>query len=268
MATYAIGDIQGCFDALKALLSYIRFNEKEDTLWFAGDLVNRGPKSLETLKFIKNLGDKHKVVLGNHDLHLLALAEGVRETKPHDKLLSILNAKEKENILTWLRHQPLLVHDDTLNYTMTHAGLLPQWDLALAKKCAYEAERALQSATYVDFLKNMFGNEPNQWHDDLAGWDRLRCIINGFTRLRFCTPTGVMDFTQTGPIGTQPEGCIPWYEVPERKNKNLNILFGHWASLEGKTSAENVFALDTGCVWGGPLRAMRLEDRAIFDFPC
>lgn len=258
MATYAIGDIQGCFDALEFLLEKISFDRKKDTLWFAGDLVNRGDKSLETLRFIKALGDKAIIVLGNHDLTLLALSEGCEKIR-HHTLDDILNAPDKEELIDWLRFQPLLHHDNTLGYTMIHAGLPPQWDLSLAQQCAHEVEQVLRSDNYRDFLAHMFGNKPKQWDANLQGWDRLRFITNSFTRMRYCKPSGKLNFTDKGIIGSQKKGYIPWYEVPDRKSRDLNIIFGHWSTLFGHTSQPNVYALDTGCLWGGSLTAMRLD---------
>lgn len=265
MATYAIGDVQGCFDELQALLTKINFNPTQDTLWFVGDLVNRGPQSLATLRFIKNL-PHCKVVLGNHDLHLLAMAYG-RSYHSHT-LDEILQAADRDELIHWLRQQPLLHYDAKLNYVMVHAGIPPQWDLLLAKQCALELQTALQSAQVSDLLKHMYGDEPVQWRDDLQGWERLRFITNAFTRMRFCTRDGKLDFHYNGKIGKQPHELIPWYQIPERRNKDLNIIFGHWAALQGKVDEPNVFALDTGCVWGNSLTAMRLEDQKIFNTPC
>ncbi len=258
MATYAIGDIQGCFDALEFLLEKIAFDPLKDTLWFAGDLVNRGDKSLETLRFIKNLGERAISVLGNHDLTLLALSEGCENIK-HHTLDDILNAPDRTELIDWLRTQPLLHHDKSLGYTMVHAGLPPQWDLKLAQQCAHEVEQVLRSDNYREFLANMFGNKPRKWKNSLQGWDRLRFITNSFTRMRYCKPSGKLNFTDKGVIGSQKEGYIPWYEVPNRKNQDLKIIFGHWSTLFGHTSQPDVFALDTGCLWGGSLTAMRLD---------
>jgi bis(5'-nucleosyl)-tetraphosphatase (symmetrical) len=259
MATYAIGDIQGCLDDLNALLKKIHFNPKKDTLWFAGDLVNRGDKSLETLRFIKNLGASAISVLGNHDLTLLALAQGNKKVRYHT-LHNILNAPDREELLLWLRHRPLLHHDATLGYTMIHAGLPPQWDLALAQQCAHEVEHILQGSQYPDFMNNMFGDQPKKWQASLTGWDRLRFITNSFTRMRYCKPKGKLNFKDKGPIGSQKKGYIPWFTLKKRKNKDLNIIFGHWSTLFGETQQNNVHALDTGCLWGGRLTAMRLDN--------
>ncbi len=258
MATYAIGDIQGCFDALEFLLDKISFDPEKDTLWFAGDLVNRGDKSLATLRYIKSLGDSAISVLGNHDLTLLALSEGNTKINNHT-LDDILAAPDREELLNWLRHQALFHYDKKLGYAMLHAGLPPQWDLKTAQSCALEVEGILQGEHFADFMAHMFGNKPDKWHKDLEGWDRLRFITNCFTRIRYCKPGGKLNFTDKGPIGSQQEHYIPWYEVPNRKSTDLKIIFGHWSTLFGHTSQPDVYALDTGCLWGGSLTAMRLD---------
>ncbi|MCU7836070.1 MAG: symmetrical bis(5'-nucleosyl)-tetraphosphatase [gamma proteobacterium symbiont of Taylorina sp.] len=258
MATYAIGDIQGCFDSLQVLLDKISFDPDKDILWFAGDLVNRGDKSLATLRYIKSLGDSAICVLGNHDLTLLALSEGNTKAK-HHTLYNILAAPDREELLGWLRHRPLFYHDSQLNYAMVHAGLPPQWTLKKAKKCANEVEAILQGNDFPEFMANMFGNQPAKWAKNLKGWDRLRFITNCFTRMRYCKPKGKLNFKDKGVIGSQKKGNIPWYEVPGRKSRNDRIIFGHWSTLFGQTSHPNVYALDTGCLWGGRLTAMRLD---------
>jgi len=266
MSTYAIGDVQGCFSALQHLLLLIEFNPEQDVLWFVGDLVNRGPQSLEVLRFVKSLGDRHKIVLGNHDLHLLALAYGVRQAHPSDTLATILSASDKEDLINWLRHRPLLVHDE--NYVMTHAGLAPCWTLEQAKKLAQEVEAVLQSTEANLFLKEMYGNQPDHWQDDLSGRQRLRCITNYLTRMRLCYADGRLDLSYKGTLENKPQDLIPWYEVESRCNKELKIIFGHWAALGGKTNTPNVYALDTGCVWRNCLTAMRLTDEKRFSVKC
>ncbi len=258
MATYAIGDIQGCLDNLEALLEHIAFKPENDTLWFTGDLVNRGDKSLETLRFIKSLGNSAISVLGNHDLTLLALCEGNIKVKNHT-LDAIIAAPDHDELIYWLRHRPLLHHDSNLGYTMIHAGLPPQWDLATAQSCALELEAVLQGSQYPDFMANMFGNKPKQWNAELKGWDRLRFITNCFTRMRYCTPEGKLNFNDKGPIGSQKKGYIPWYKAANRKNTDLKIIIGHWSTLFGHTDTANIFAIDTGCLWGETLTAMRLD---------
>ena len=258
MATYAIGDIQGCFDELQQLLVQLNFDQANDQLWFCGDLVNRGPKSLETLRFVKGLGDAAVTVLGNHDLHLLAKAEGFGKQLKKDTLDAILNAPDCDELMHWLRHQPLLHHDSELGYSMVHAGLPPQWDLATARACAAELESKLRAADYHEFIQVMYGNRPDHWSDDLAGVDRWRFITNVFTRLRFCYPDGRLELKAKGEPGTQKKATLPWYEVPGRKTENSRIVFGHWSTL-GVGERNNALSLDGGCLWGGQLVAVRLD---------
>ena len=256
MAVYAIGDIQGCFDEFEALLEHINFNPRQDKLWLAGDLVNRGPRSLETLRF----AHRHNVVtvLGNHDLHLLASAYIPKHRKQKDPLAPILEADDGDRLLDWLRHQPLLHHDKTSGYTMIHAGLPPQWDLKTAKNSAGEVEQVLRSDNYTDFFKVMYGNKPGKWKSSLEGWDRLRFITNCFTRLRYCDDKGHLALEEKGPPGSQPKHLKPWFEWPQRKSRNMKIIFGHWSTL-GAYDAPGIHALDTGCLWGGTLTALRLD---------
>ena len=258
MAVYAIGDIQGCFDELQALLEIIHFSPQHDRLWFAGDLVNRGPKSLETLRFIKGLGKRAISVLGNHDLHLIAAAYGHPIESDDHTLDAILNAPDRDELIDWLRQQPLLHHDAALGYTMVHAGLPPQWDLKLARQCAQEVETMLRSDRVVDFIEHMYGNKPRRWSDKLSGWKRMRFTVNCLTRLRFCDDKGRLKLKYKGPPGSQPAEFHPWFELPERKSSDLNIVFGHWSTL-GKRNDPGVFPLDTACLWGGELTALRLD---------
>lgn len=258
MAVFAIGDIQGCYDELRRLLERIKFNPAEDLLWLTGDLVNRGPKSLDVLRFVKNLGAHAVCVLGNHDLHLLALAAGQDNHKSADTLDAVLTAPDREELLDWLRHRPLLHYDATLGYTLIHAGLPPQWDTDTAAACARELETTLCSSDYRELFTHMYGNQPDRWTPDLSGMRRLRFIVNCFTRLRYCTAEGVLDLASKGAPGTQAEGFMPWFEVPGRASANLHILFGHWSTL-GEVKGQNVYPLDTGCVWGGRLTALRLD---------
>ncbi|MGH8281553.1 MAG: symmetrical bis(5'-nucleosyl)-tetraphosphatase, partial [Gammaproteobacteria bacterium] len=215
MAIFAIGDIQGCYNELRRLLDRIRFNPAEDMLWLTGDLVNRGPKSLDVLRFVKGLDEHAICVLGNHDLHLLALAAGTDKHKPADTLDAVLTASDRDELLDWLRHRPLLHHDATLGYTLIHAGLPPQWDLDTATDCAHELENVLRGSSYHDFFANMYGNQPNHWSPDLSSMERLRFIVNCFTRLRFCTADGRLDLASKGAPGSQPESFMPWFEVPD-----------------------------------------------------
>lgn len=267
MAVYAIGDVQGCFTELTALLDRIDFDPARDRLWFAGDLVNRGPQSLETLRFVRELGESALTVLGNHDLHLLAADYDARYARPKDTLTPILEAPDREELLDWLRHRPLLHHDGELGYTLIHAGLPPQWDLAVAQGCATEVEAVLRGEAHGDYLSRMYGNEPDHWSEDLAGMERLRFITNCFTRVRYVHPDGRIDLHDKGPLGTQSAGLIPWFRVPGRRSGGLRILFGHWSAL-GVVEDENVFPLDTGCLWGGELTALRLEDGKRFTLQC
>lgn len=264
MATYAIGDLQGCLEPLQRLLEQIEFSP-QDTLWFCGDLVNRGPDSLATLRFVKALGKQAVVVLGNHDLHLLALHHGICPGKRTDTLDDILSAPDRTQLLGWLQHQPLLHHDSQLGYTMVHAGIPPSWSIKKARRLAREVEYALRSRELAKgFFEHMYGNAPARWHKSLEGWERLRVITNYLTRMRFCTADETLDFAAKGGLDTQPPGYLPWYAWPNRKAVNNDVLFGHWAALQGQVDAAHVYALDTGCVWGGQLTAMRLEDRRFF----
>jgi len=268
MATYAVGDIQGCFSALEKLLKKIQFDSHQDQLWCVGDLVNRGPQSLETLRFIKALGTQQRIVLGNHDLHLLAVAYGVREVRSADTLQSILEAKDRDDLLEWLCHCPFLVHDAEMNYVMTHAGLAPMWTLAQAKAINEELSILLQGDSRQIFLREIFGNLPDDWTQELVGPARWRCAINYLTRMRLCHPDGRLNLTYKGRVEDKPEELLPWFEVPNRVNADIKIIFGHWAALGGKTQVRNIYPLDTGCVWGNCLTAFRLEDAQLFNVGC
>lgn len=268
MPTYAIGDVQGCFIELQSLLNKIEFNESKDTLWFTGDLVNRGPQSLEVLRFVKSLGNKQVSVLGNHDLTLLSIAYGVRETHAGNTLDEILAAPDREELINWLRHLPLIHHDASLGYTMAHAGIAPAWSLQQAISLSQEIEQELQSDDPHIYLERMYGNDPELWEDSLMGMPRLRCITNYFTRMRFCHGDGRLDLTYKGQIAGKPDYLVPWFDVVGRKNKSLKIIFGHWAALNGKADVPNVYPLDTGCIWGNCLTAMRLEDGVRFSVKC
>lgn len=256
MATYAIGDVQGCHDELLVLLDKIRFDSAADQLWFVGDLVNRGPRSLETLRTIRNLGTSAVSVLGNHDMHLLAVAEGISRTKHRDTFGDILVAPDRDELLHWLRHRPLLHHGG--EFYLIHAGLPPQWNMEQATGLAQEAETALRSPDYREMLWHMYGNEPTHWDDHLGDWDRLRFITNSFTRLRYCTADGRLEFQQKGQPGNQPAGLLPWFEVPGRRSAGARILFGHWSTL-GFHISQGTYCLDTGCLWGGELTALRID---------
>ncbi len=268
MSVYAIGDIQGCFDELQQLLEQIAFDPAADRLWFTGDLVNRGPKSLETLRFIKQLGETAVSVLGNHDLHLLAIDAGYAKLRKSDTLLPILSATDKDELLQWLRHRPLLHVDTALDIAMLHAGLPPQWDILQAQRHAAEVESVLRGTQWKRFFSHMYGDQPDCWSENLHGWKRLRFITNCFTRARYCSTAGKMDFRAKGKPGTQPAGLLPWFQVPGRKSQAQRILFGHWSTL-GLWQSDNICAVDTGCLWGGSLTAVQLDnDLETTSIPC
>lgn len=266
MAIYVVGDVQGCFDALQELLALIKFNKDYDELWLTGDLVNRGQQSLAVLNYIMAL-PKVITVLGNHDLSLLTLAYGVTQLKQHT-MDDILESPNKESILSWLRHRPLLHYDQTMNTALVHAGIPPPWDIVQAKACAKETETILKSDSFTALLENLYGNSPAQWDENLQGWDRHRYIINALTRMRFCTRNGELDFSFKGAIGSQPPHLLPWFKSTTRKTRQINIIFGHWAALHGQTNDASVIALDTGCVWGKQLTALRLNDKKRYTVNC
>lgn len=265
MSTYAIGDLQGCFKEFQQLVELIGFNATRDELWLVGDIVNRGPDSLVSLRTIKQLGSAVIPVLGNHDLHLLLVAEGLARQRTDDTLQDILDAPDRNDLLSWLRHQRLFYVDE--EYALVHAGLLPSWNISLATELAQEVEAALRGENFHEFFLHMYGDEPNYWHDGLAGYDRLRVIINAMTRMRVCTPEGKMNFSYKGQLRSIPPSYLPWFEVPNRASRSTTIIFGHWSAL-GLQIRDNVIALDTGCLWGGKLTAIRLEDRQVFQVPC
>ena len=262
MAVYAIGDVQGCYPALMKLLTQIGFDPDRDRLWFTGDLVNRGPQSLEVLRFVKGLGERAECVLGNHDLHLLAVAAGAARLKKRDTLDDILQASDRNELLHWLRRRPLLHHDDGLGYTLIHAGLLSPWNLADARRLAHEAETVLRGDKVDEFFHHMYGDLPDHWNENLRGVDRLRVIINAFTRLRYCDLEGNMDLRPKGPPGSQPPDLMPWFQVPGRRSQEFKIIFGHWSAL-GLWDDDGVIGLDSGCLWGHSLSAVRLDTSAL-----
>lgn len=268
MATYAIGDVQGCFTELQQLLALIQFNLAKDCLWFTGDLVNRGPQSLDVLRFVKSLGDKQVTVLGNHDLHLIAVAYGVQTLKNEDTLREILDAPDGNELIEWLRYRPLIHIDKQHGFIMTHAGIAPCWNVKTAHALANEVETILRGKDTGSFLKSMYGDQPDQWDDALAGAPRLRCITNYFTRMRFCYADGRLDLTYKGEIAGKPADLMPWFMLPNQLSANQKLIFGHWAALSGKCDAPNMYALDTGCVWGNSLTALRLEDEKQFSVKC
>ncbi len=267
MAVYAIGDVQGCYQPLMNLLELIQYSPKQDQLWFTGDLVNRGPQSLAVLRFIKNLQPTPIVVLGNHDLHLLAIYHHSQYLKKSDTLQEILAAPDVDELIFWLSRRPLLHFDPDLNFAMVHAGLPPQWSFKEALQHAREVEQFLQSSQAAFFFQHLYGNEPSLWDDALTGLDRLRFIVNCFTRLRFCDAQGRLNLSNKSALPLNSDD-IPWFKISWRKSISSRILFGHWAALMGKTNEPNVYALDTGCVWGNQLTALRLNDLQIFQTAC
>jgi bis(5'-nucleosyl)-tetraphosphatase (symmetrical) len=271
MSTYAIGDIQGCYQELLQLLDAINFDQAKDQLWFTGDLVNRGPESLEVLRFVKQLNENTIITLGNHDLHLIAVAENPENKKSRDTLDEILAAPDKVELLKWLRQLSLIHTDQDTGFTLIHAGLVPQWDLHKTMEVAQEAEAILKSDNFNDFLAVIYGSQPDQWSDDLAGYDRIRFIINCFTRLRYCNKSGKIDFEFKGAPGSEPKGILPWFCIKNRKTKKEKILFGHWSTVRLGNIEDfrkyNVYPMDNGCVWGGTLTAIRLDDEQWFSVP-
>ena len=260
MATYAIGDIQGCYHAFKALLERIQFDPKVDRLWLVGDLINRGSGSLEVLRWCYDNKKCITVVLGNHDLHALVVAHGITHAHKSDTLDALLHAEDKDELLDWLRHQRLVYQED--HFLMVHAGLLPQWTASQALSYAGEVEAALQNDDYLHFLTHMYGNLPNRWTNTLKGMDRLRTITNAMTRLRVCSLEGEMEFQFKGELSDVPSGYVPWFDVPSRATQEVEIICGHWSAL-GLQHRANVYALDTGCLWGGQLTAMNIHTKFI-----
>jgi bis(5'-nucleosyl)-tetraphosphatase (symmetrical) len=253
---YAVGDIQGCAPLLKALVKKI---PKKSNMIFLGDLVNRGPDSLGALRQLKSLQESGRAecILGNHDLHLLAIDAGLRNTKGLDTVDAILKAPDRKELIHWIRNRPMALSNGKV--LTVHAGVLPQWDLQQTIECAQEVEKALRSKFYKDFLANMYGNTPNKWSNSLKGYERLRLITNALTRMRFCTPSGQMEFESKEGLENGPKGYIPWFNVPKRKTADTLVYFGHWSTL-GLLRRRNVIGLDTGCVWGGKLTALEIAD--------
>lgn len=260
MATYAIGDIQGCYGPLRRLLDTLKFDPARDRLWFCGDLVNRGGESLEVLRLVRSLGEAATVVLGNHDLSLCSIAErsGSEQRRANADLGRVLFAEDRDELLDWLRNRPLFHVDRGLGFAMVHAGLAPKWTIELAEKRAREVEAKLRGPNRARLLKQMFGNKPGAWSPKLEGMDRLRVIINVMTRLRYCDVRGRIAFDEKGSPGTQKAGVYPWFEVPGMVKRDLRIVCGHWSTL-GLVNGMGVLAIDTGCVWGGPLTAVELK---------
>lgn len=265
MTTYAIGDIQGCHGSLLELFGCIEQQDPGAKLIFAGDLVNRGPGSRDTLRLIRSLGERAISVLGNHDLHLLAVANGIRPANDSDTLDDILNAPDREDLLTWLRQRPLAAQAE--GCLVVHAGVLPDWTMAQTLALSKEVESALQSDDWLDFLRNMYGNMPDRWSDSLQGHDRLRCIVNALTRMRFCGIDGRMELGLKDTDGMPPAGYLPWFDMPHRQTQDVTVVFGHW-STRGLVMRPRLIGLDTGCVWGGKLTAVRLADRKLVQVAC
>lgn len=262
MATYIVGDIQGCFSELQALLEQVDFDPQRDHLWLAGDLVARGKQSLETLRFVRNLGEHAHIVLGNHDLHLLAVASGVKPVKASDHTQAILDAPDRDELLHWLRHQPLLAEHE--EFVMAHAGISPLWDLDTARQCAREVEDQLRSDKWLSLIQKMYDNAPDQWSPTLTGIERWRYTINAYTRMRFCTRDGRLDMAcKLPPRKVTDPNLMPWFDLPQRIALPKTVIFGHWAALEGHQS-DKVIGLDTGCVWGNCLTMLRWEDQHYF----
>lgn len=268
MATYAIGDVQGCHAELQALLALIEFRTDQDSLWFTGDLVNRGPDSLAVLRFVRALGDRAITVLGNHDLHLLAcrFVPG-RKRKIGDTLDEVLAAADCDDLLTWLRHRPLVHFDDAAGFGLVHAGLAPSWSFTDARQYATELEASLRGPRCSQFLGEMYGSGPAKWDPALAGMERLRFLTNCFTRMRYCSADGALNLKAKGGLNDHESELVPWFMLPQRASRDTRIVFGHWSTLRlsvQQIESFNVFPLDTGAVWGGELTAMRLDDGARF----
>ena len=266
MATYAVGDIQGCLEPLKCLLKEARFNWDRDRLWMVGDLVNRGPDSLKTLRYVYKRRDNVTCVLGNHDLHLLAVANGLRKKSRGDTLDKILTAHDRDELLRWLRHRPM-IHSEG-DYTLVHAGIPHIWTLAQAQALAQEVEAALRGPEWRKFLSRMYGNQPRRWNEELVGYERLRTITNYLTRMRFVYANGQLDLTSKGNKPNPGRLVAPWFSYPERPTRSQKLIFGHWAALQGNAPGENLFALDTGCVWGQKLSMLCIDTGEWFRCNC
>ena len=259
MATYAIGDIQGCYRELRQLLYELAFDPAQDRLWLLGDLINRGPDNLAVLRYVMSLGDSASTVLGNHDLHFLAIRLGGHKVNRSDTFQDVLDAQDVDEIVAWYCQQPLVVHDQELGFAMAHAGIPHLWDLTTALQLAQEVEQVLKGAERDHYFKHMYGNQPAAWSEDLEGMDRLRVITNYFTRMRLISANGDLNFSHKGALADAPDDCIPWYELRAGAPLGLKLLFGHWAALEGETGHDDIIALDTGCVWGRTLTALCLD---------
>ncbi len=269
MAIFAIGDVQGCYKALRKLIKITGFKQGKDQLWFCGDLVNRGPHSADVLRYIMDLGDSASCVLGNHDLNLLAVANGSRITKPADTLDEVLNAPDSGELLEWLRNQPLLHRSEEYRICIAHAGIYPDWSILKAESLANEVEEVLRSSDHKKFLKNMYGNHPVYWSNDLQGWDRLRFITNALTRMRFLDTTGALDLDLKCAPGKQPPGFLPWFKLKAKRKSSWKVVYGHWSTL-GLHWENNAICLDSGCLWRGKLTAARIDkdEPLFFEYDC
>lgn len=274
MTRYAVGDVQGCLAPLQCLLNDVNFDRHKDQLWLVGDLINRGPQSLQTLRFIKELGDCTRIVLGNHDLHFLAIHYGVMSPGKSDTFDELLAADDRNELAQWLLQQPLMYSDPSNDFHMTHAGIPHIWPIKKAQQLAAEVHRALTGNTPITFFQNMYGNTPDCWSDNLSGPARLRVITNYFTRMRYCKIDGTLDFDNK--LSTLEEGATlsdqltfsPWFSYPQNLQRHENLIFGHWAALKGQTNTDNIFALDTGCVWGRSLTLMNLDTKTLRSCNC
>ncbi len=267
MSTYLIGDVHGCYHELRALLDQVSFDPQKDTLWLTGDFVARGPDSLAVLRYVKSLGSSARVVLGNHDLHLLGIYCKISRNKPKDNLNPLLEADDADELINWLRRQPLLQVDEEKKIIMAHAGITPQWDLETARMCAREVESVLSSDAYPLFIDFMYGDMPNNWSTELTGLSRLRFSTNALTRMRYCFPNGQLDMICKDSPENAPSPLKPWFLLPRKIPADYTIMFGHWASLEGQGVPEGVCALDTGCCWGGPLTLLHWESQKFYHQP-
>lgn len=273
MATYVVGDIQGCYEPLRRLLDKAAFDPARDRLWSVGDLVNRGPHSLEVLRFAKSLGGAFTSVLGNHDLHFLAIASGAKTDGKVSTLLPLLDAPDCVELFEWVRHLPLVHYEKVATasgrqrFLLVHAGLAPGWKLRQARAYAREVEQVLQGPRFLEYLKMMYGDQPDTWSESLTGMERLRVITNVLTRIRFCTPEGRLDLAVKTEASSAPAGFQPWFAFHDPK-PGKSILFGHWATIDGKTGKSRIIGLDTGCVWGRCLTLLRLEDGARVSVAC
>ncbi|MSQ65936.1 MAG: symmetrical bis(5'-nucleosyl)-tetraphosphatase [Limnohabitans sp.] len=256
MSMYLIGDVQGCDRALQRLLDKLQFSPTRDTLFLLGDLVNRGPDNTAVLRRLQKLGNSARCLLGNHDLNLLAMHLGLTRPKPGDTVQDVLSAPDRDSMMLWLRSQSLAMHE--AGVLMVHAGVLPQWSLTQTLSLAAEVETVLRGPHWTDFMAHMYGSQPDRWHDSLTGHDRLRVIVNGLTRLRFCTSDGAMEFAHHSDVKDTPDGYLPWFDVPDRQTRHTTVAFGHWSSLSA-LGRDDVIELDTGCVWGRCLSALKID---------